>query len=221
MLKSNSKVVIVDSRSNLNENFTNMANDMRKDSAIKERVSLISSHMYKQFLDHQSASDNTKELFFEILKESDNVVNYLKNSFSARSISAEHINSEIDVDKTACVINILWHSITFKMRGNFKPQALKRPVDAPLFSGRIIAFNGNFKNAKITDDDYPNILENEIASLYIPADKTKSCIIKINHVGDKEFPINSIDAPREFLLKVTEIICGGGLYHEQIEDKKQ
>lgn len=221
MYNSNSQVVFVESRKTLTDNFSNMANDMRKDSAIKERVSLISSHMYKQFLDHQNASINTKEMFYEILKESDNVVNYLKESFASRSISAEHINSEISLDKTSFLINILWHSITFKMRGNFQPQALRRESDAPLFSGRIIAFNGNFQKANsISDDDYPEVLEHEIASLYIPADKTKSCIIKIKHVGDKEFPINSIDAPREFLLKVTEIICGGGTYHEQHTDNK-
>lgn len=210
----------MDNRKSLTDNFTHMANDMRKDSAIKERVSLISAHMYKQFLDHQNASSNTKEMFFAILKESDNVVNYLKNSFSSRSISAEHINSEIGFDRTSFRINILWHSITFKMRGNFKPQALQRDNDPPLFSGRIIALNGDFLKADLNDDDYPDVLEHEIASLYIPADKTKSCIIKIKHVGNKEFPINPIDAPREFLLKVTEIICGGGIYHEQFEDKQ-
>ena len=75
--------------------------------------------------------------------------------------------------------------------------------------------NGNFKNPIITNEDFTSTLKNEIASLYIPADKTANCIIKIKHLGNKEFIINPIDAPREFLLKVIEIICGGGIYHEE------
>lgn len=206
----------MENRSNLNETFTGLENDLRKTSVIKERVSLISSHMYKQFLDHQNATENTKEMFYNIWKESEFVVNSLKESFSARSISADHISNELADDRTAFVIDILWHAITFKMRGNYKPQALQREIDAPLFSGRIIAFNGNFNNKKVFDSDYPEILESEIASLYIPADKNKNCIIKIKHLGNREFPINHTDAPREFILKVIEIICGGGIFHEEI-----
>ena len=207
---------ILENRNNLNDNFAGLENDLRKTSVIKERVSLISSHMYKQFLDHQSATENTREMFYNIWKESESVINYLKESFSSRSISSENIGNELNLDRTAFVMNILWHTITFKMRGNFKPQALQREIDAPLFSGRIIALNGDFNNKKITDSDYPEILEYEIASLYIPADKNKNCIIKIKHIGNREFPINHTDAPREFILKVIEIICGGGIYHEEI-----
>lgn len=207
---------ILDNRSNLNNNFADLDNDLRKASVIKERVSLISSHMYKQFLDHQNATENTKEMFYNIWKESESVINSLKESFSSRSIPSEHIFAELEAERTAFVMNILWHTITFKMRGNYKPQALQREIDAPLFSGRIIALSGNFNNKKIQETDYPEILEAEIASLYIPADKNKSCIIKIKHLGNREFPINHTDAPREFILKVIEIICGGGIYHEEL-----
>lgn len=193
-----------------------MENDIRKASVIKERVSLISVHMYKQFLDHQNATENTKEMFYNIWKESEFVVNSLKESFSARSMPSDHISNELNIDNKSFVLNILWHAITFKMRDNFKPQALQREIDAPLFSGRIIAFNGNLNKKEITDADYPEVLQDEIASLYIPADQNKSCIIKIKHIGNREFPINHTDAPREFILKVIEIICGGGIYHEEI-----
>lgn len=196
-------------------NFNNDS-DIRKTSVIKERVSLISSHMYKQFLEHQNATENTKEMFYNLWKESENVVLSLKESFAARSLSSEHISSELEIERTAFVVNILWHFITFKMRCNQKPQALQREMDAPLFSGRIIALNGNFNNKNIKESDYPEILEHEIASLYVPADKNKNCIIKIKHIGNREFPINHIDAPKEFMLKVIEIICGGGIYHEEL-----
>lgn len=206
----------MENKSNLNDTFTEFENDLRKASVIKERVSLISAHMYKQFLDHQSATENTKEMFYNIWKESESVVNSLKESFSSRSISSEHINNKLEDERTAFVLNILWHAITFKMRGNYKPQALQREIDAPLFSGRIIALSGDFNDKKITEADYPELLASEIASLYIPADTSKNCIIKIKHLGNREFPINHTDAPREFILKVIEILCGGGIYHEEL-----
>ena len=59
------------------------------------------------------------------------------------------------------------------------------------------------------------LLENEIASLYVPAETNQNSILKIKHLGNKEFYLNQLDAPREFVLKVVEIICGGGLYHEE------
>ena len=37
------------------------------------------------------------------------------------------------------------------------------------------------------------------------------CYFKEN----REFFLNSSDASREFVLKVIETICGGGLYHEE------
>ena len=57
------------------------------------------------------------------------------------------------------------------------------------------------------------LLENEIASLYIPPDQTQKCIFKIKHSG-QEFALNQIDAPRDVVLKVVETVCGGGLYHQ-------
>ena len=32
---------------------------------------------------------------------------------------------------------------------------------------------------------------------------------------NREFYLNQVDAPREFVLKVVETICGGGFYHEE------
>ena len=67
----------------------------------------------------------------------------------------------------------------------------------------------------ITDIEYPDILNCEIASLYIPAYKKADAIMKIKHVGNVEYKINQSDCAKEFLLKVIEIICGGGIYHEE------
>ena len=59
------------------------------------------------------------------------------------------------------------------------------------------------------------LLDLEVASLYVPADKSAKAIIKIRHLGNQEFYINQMEAPREFLLKVVETICGGGNYHKE------
>ena len=91
-----------------------------------------------------------------------------------------------------------------------------REEKSPLFTGRILALNGDFQDAAldIQDQEYPDILKCEIASLYVPADTTTDAILKIKHIGSQEFALNQIDASKEFVLKVIEIICGGGIYHE-------
>ena len=42
-----------------------------------------------------------------------------------------------------------------------------------------------------------------------------SILMKIKHLGSKEFPQSQIDAPRDFILKVIELTCGGGLFHKE------
>jgi hypothetical protein len=59
------------------------------------------------------------------------------------------------------------------------------------------------------------LLEKEVASLFVPADKAQNSIFKIRHLSNREFFLNSTDASREFVLKVLETICGGGVYHEE------
>jgi hypothetical protein len=200
----------------LTEKDTNSEIVRRKISATRERVNLIASHMYKQHKEHQQATYNTTQMFYRILNDMEEVINDLRQSFSSRGVEPSKIFCEIDADRSVGIINILWHSISFTTRGNTKPQALYREDDNPLFTGRILALNGDFQDASldIQDQEYPDILKCEIASLYIPADTTSPAILKIKHLGNKEFYLNQIDASKEFLLKVIEIICGGGIYHE-------
>ena len=161
---------------------------------------------------------NAAEMFVKITDNMEATVEYLKQSFSARGIATDSICYELSEDKTVLVLNILWHTISFTTRWNNQPQALYRGVEAPMISNRIIAMKGNFH--KITqnikdEDQLESVLEQEVASLFIPSERGQNCIIKINHLGNKEFYINHLDAPREFLLKVIETICGGGIYHEE------
>lgn len=198
------------------ENFDNLELSSRKSSVIQERVGLVSTHMYKQFLDYQHANMNTNEMFLRMLDDLQTVVETLKQSFSSRGITTQNIYLETDPQKTVAIINILWHKLSFTTRCNYQPQAFFRENDAPLFSSRIIALRGSYNDLvkKSDGDEMQTLLDNEVASLFVPADKTQNTIITIRHLANREFYLNQMDSPREFALKVIEIICGGGVYHE-------
>lgn len=200
-----------------------MAALQQKNSAVKERLNLITAHMCKQFKEHNDASENTTRMFYRILRDMEELTENLRDAFGSRKIPPSKVFCEIDADRSVGIINILWHCISFTTRGNTKPQALFRDENTPLFTGRILALNGDFLDAAldIQDQEYPDILKCEIASLYVPSDTTMPAIMKIKHLGNKEFHINQIDASKEFLIKVIEIICGGGIYHETEYDENE
>ncbi len=199
------------------ESFDNSETATKKDIVIQERVELVSSHMYKQFLDYQHSTLNTNDIFSRMIDCLELVSNNLKQSFSSRGINAQNIYVEADSLKSTAVVNILWHKMSFTTRCNFQPQALFRDDGRHIFSNRIMAVRGNYndiiKDAKDRKEEMVRLLESEIASLYVPPDQTSKCIFKIKHTG-QEFTLNQIDAPREVVLKVVEIVCGGGLYHQ-------
>lgn len=201
------------------ENFNNSETAIRKSSLIQERIGLVSTHMYKQFLDYQHATMNTTEIFSEMIDNLKAIADTLKQSFAARGITTENIYVEHDKEKSVVIINILWHTISLTTRCNYEPQALYREGGAPMFSGRIMAISGNYNELMdgITSrsDMMAKLLEAEVASLYVPADKAQNSIFKIKCLTNRELFLNSSDAAREFVLKVVETICGGGLYHEE------
>lgn len=198
------------------ENFDNLETSMRKSSVIQERVNLVSTHMYKQFLDYQHANMNTNEIFLRMVEDLQAVVETLKQSFSSRGITTQNIYLEVDPQKTVAVISILWHKITFTTRCNYQPQAYFRENDAPLFSCRIMAIKGSYHELikPQVEDEMLILLDNEISSLFVPPEKTQNCIITIRHLANREFYLNQMDCAREFVLKVLETVCGGGVYHE-------
>ena len=201
------------------ENFNNSETSFRKSTLIQERIGLVSTHMYKQFLDYQHATLNSTEIFSEMIDNLKAIADSLKQSFAARGVTTENIYVEHDKDKTVVVINILWHTISLTTRCNYEPQALFRDSAPPMFSARIMAINGNYNELMegITSrsDMMQVLLDKEVASLFVPADKSQNSIFKIKHLSNREFFLNSTDASREFVLKVVETICGGGLYHEE------
>jgi len=201
----------------LSGNFDDLETTTRRSSVIQERMSLVSSHMYKQFLEYQQSNANTAVLFDKMTENMALTVEYLKQSFSVRSIPSENIYYEYDKQRHIAIMNILWHTITFYSNMKDKPKALHREKDVPLFTGRIIAIKGILPELMqgYNDETEQKLLDMEVASLYVPADKSGKAIIKIRHLGNQEFYINQMEAPREFLLKVIETICGGGNYHKE------
>ena len=198
-------------------NFDDLETTVRKSSVIQERMSLVSSHMYKQFLEYQQSNANTAVLFERMVENMALTVEYLKQSFTVRGIPSENIYYEYDKQRHIAIMNILWHSITFYSNMKDKPKALHREKDVPLFTGRIIAIKGMLPELLqgYNDETEQKLLDMEVASLYVPADKSGKAIIKIRHLGNQEFYINQMEAPKEFLLKVIETICGGGNYHKE------
>ena len=197
-------------------NFENLDASVRKSSIIQERMNLVSTHMYKQYLEYENSMLNMNDVFSKMIENLETVVDYLKQSFSSRGVSTQNINFEVDSSRTVIVVNILWHQFSLVRRYNDFPQALHRE-DAPMFASRIIAIKGNYFEIikKTKENDIDAILEFETASLYIPAEKSKHAVMKIKHLGSKEFHQSQIDAPRDFLLKVIELTCGGGLFHKE------
>ena len=201
------------------ENFNNSETAFRKSTLIQERIGLVSTHMYKQFLDYQHATMNTTEIFSEMIDNLKAIADSLRQSFAARGITTENIYVDHDKEKSVVIINILWHTISLTTRCNYEPQALFREGNQPMFSGRIMAINGSYnelmEGAKSRYEMMERLLDKEVASLFVPADKSQNSIFKIRHLSNREFFLNSSDASREFVLKVIETICGGGLYHEE------
>ena len=66
----------------MNGNFEDLETSARKSAVIQERMSLVSSHMYKQFLEYQQSNANTAELFDKMVENMALTVEYLKQSFS-------------------------------------------------------------------------------------------------------------------------------------------
>lgn len=200
------------------ESFDNSETSARN-SLIQERIGLVSTHMYKQFLDYQHANVNTNEIFAGMVDNLQAVVETLKEAFSSRGITTQNIYVDTDVQKSVVVVNILWHKMSFTTRCNYQPQALYREKNMHLFAGRIMAIKGNYndlmKNVQSHDEEMVRLLDNEVASLFVPAESNQNSIMKIRHLPNREFYLNQVDAPREFVLKVVETICGGGLYHEE------
>jgi len=189
--------------------------------AIQQKVDMLASHMQKQLQEHEAAMRNTRQVFEYLLQDLDNFVECFAEAFQERLTNPNELNPpriqhQVDPDRSVGILNILWHSISFNTRGNSKPLALNRPGRPPLFTGRIVALNGDFLDTRsnLHTANFNELLHHEVASLFVPADPAAPAVMNIKHLSGEELYFQA-DAPRRFLLKVVEIICGGGFFHEQ------
>ena len=140
------------------ESFDNSETATKKDIVIQERVELVASHMYKQFLDYQHATVNTNNIFTRMIDCLNLVADNLKQSFSSRGVTTQNIYAESDALKSTVVMNILWQKISFTTRCNAQPQALHRIDGRHIYSNRIIAVRGNYnelvKDAKNHENSF-------------------------------------------------------------------
>lgn len=190
--------------------------------AIQQKVDMLASHMQKQLREHEAAMRNTCQVFDYLLQDMDNFVECFQEAFQARNLEEAdsdlpRIRSQADPDRSVGILQILWHAISFTTRGNTKPLALNRPGRPPVFTGRIIALTGDFLDVRsnLHSASFNELLHQEIASLYVPADPAAPAVMSIKHLSGEELYFHQADAPRRFLLKVVEIVCGGGFFHEQ------
>jgi hypothetical protein len=198
--------------------------------AIQQKVDFLAAHMQKQLKEHEAAMKNTGRVFECLLRDLDNVTACFQEAFLQEGDESgatetetglwrgeSHIRSQVDPDRSVGILNILWHAISFTTRGNTKPLALNRPGRPPMFTGRIIALNGDFLDAysDLQTSSVPELLHQEVASLFVPADSSAPAVMRIKHLSGEELYFHQADAARRFLLKVVEIICGGGFFHEQ------
>ena len=201
--------------------FENNDMSIRKSTIIQERISLVSAHMYKQYLEYEKSMLNMSEVFSKMKDNIEVIIDSLKQSFASRGVATQNINFEVDPSGTVIVINILWHKISILIRYNDFPQGLKRSDSERMIASRIIALTGNYFDIvkKSKDNDIEAVLEYQTASLYIPSEKSQPAVMKIKGLINKEFPLSQIDAPRDFLLKVIELTCGGGVEHTEWSKK--
>lgn len=88
---------------------------------------------------------------------------------------------------------------------------------------RIIATNGDCnKIIKNNPEDYVDkLLNDEVASLYVPSNKSDACELRARFLSNDIFTLTHQQAAKEFFLKVVEYICGGGTKHPEREFSSQ
>ena len=201
------------------DSLDNLEVRSQQTSVVQQRAGLVAVYMYKQFMEFHQATINTNDMFNSLLENLAIVLEYLKQSLNIRNVPTQNVTCTVDSTKTLALVNILWHNISFTSRFNISPKALPRKNGNPMFCGRIFAINGDFTKLINGTEDYDTqmdiILANEIASLYVPAEKNQGTVMNIRHKDNQELYISQLDAPREFLLKVIEIVCAGGEFHKQ------
>ncbi len=182
---------------------------------MRKHIDFMASHMFYQLKEHEAAQKRTSEMFQELLIQLEETVVSFQQSFLKRQVPIGSVYARVDADRSVGILYLLWHTISFTTRGNTMPMALNRSGRDPMFSGRIVAFLGDYQNNPnfMQAQDYPEALDDEFASLYVPASPTQPAVMTFRHQKD-ELYFHQAEAVQQFLLKILESVCGGGFFHE-------
>ncbi len=185
--------------------------------SMQDRVNVLASHMAAQQKEHEEALLNTGRMFDQLLWEIENMCMCFQESLSAQGMPTHQIYSRIDADRSVGTLNVLWHTVSFTARGNTKPMAMYRFGQDPIFTGRIVALRGDYQeiSGQSLMPEFSELLPHEVASMYVPSDANTPVVLNVKHLGDEEQYLNQGDAARQFLLKVVEMVCAGGYFHEK------
>lgn len=193
----------------------------RSHTHLQKRIGMLASHMSQQQSQHERAMTNTAVIFEQVLEELPRICDTFKAAFSGRNIPAERIYCEVDHDRSVGILNVLWHTVTFTTRGNSKPLALHKAGKQPQFTGRIVAFHGDFhlleREAEMPDglSRFQDLLTYEVCSLFVPGEPDEHALFTVKHLGNQPQHFHQMDAARLFLGKTLDMVCGGGYIHEQ------
>lgn len=187
-------------------------------NGIRNQIDFMASHMFFQLKEHEAAQQRTTIMFEQLLRQLEETVVSFQQSFLQRQMPIGNVYARIDADRSVGTLHLLWHSVSFVTRGNIKPMALKRNGRDPMFSGRIVAIMGDYHEnvTLMRSQEYADILEDELASLFIPAAPDQPAVMKFTHQSDELF-FHQAEATQQFLLKILEALCGGGYLHESME----
>lgn len=202
----------------LDNGFTGL-NNSRQASVALERINDVSAHMLSQYSDFKNSSENANELFSNIYDNMRSVSDYFKQTFAARGVSVDNIRCEKDEATQSILMTVLWQKVGFTMFLNKRPLALHRQDGKKVICQRILATKGDcIKIIQENPENYTaKLLEAEVASLYIPANKNELCEMRVRHLSNEIHAINQQVAAKEFFLKVVEYTCGGGSLHTEKE----
>lgn len=181
----------------------------------RKRIDFMASHIFYQLKEHEAAQKRTSTMFEQLLCQLEETVVTFQQSFLTREIPAGNVYARIDADRSVGILHLLWHTISFTTRGNTKPMALRRNGRDPLFTGRIVALLGDYQESILIhhSQEHQDLLEDELASLYIPGSPAQPAVMRFRHSKEELF-FHQAEATQQFLLKILESVCGGGYFHE-------
>lgn len=204
----------------MESNFTGL-NNSRQTSVALERMNDVAAHMVTQYTDYKNAGSSAMEIMTSLYDNMETIVDYFKQTFAARGIPTENIYCEKNEATKSIMLTILWQKIGFTIYPNNQPLALFKNDSSKMNCYRILATKGDCINVITENTDFNKcilkLLEIEIASLYVPADKKIPCEMRVRHLRNEILSINHQFAAKEFFLKVIEYTCGGGNLHIERE----